>query len=69
MARKKQTLADKVIEYRCKNNLSQRQFAKQAGVSRVTLRKVEIGKTNLQKAVAARIMRSMGQSVDLSLLN
>ena len=66
MARKKQTFADRIIEYRGKNNISQRQFADRVGISRCTLRKAENGSVNIQKKVAAKIMLGMGEKVDLN---
>jgi len=48
-------LIDKMIEYRAKNDLSQREFAEKAGVSLQTINSVETGLQEPSKVTKAKI--------------
>lgn len=50
------TLAERMVQYRARNNLSQRAFAQKCGVSLQTINSVENGLQNPSKMTEAKIL-------------
>lgn len=61
MDRKKQVkeLADKIINFRCNRGMSQTDFAKIAGMSFVTISRIETGKAKVSKITIAKIEKAI----------
>jgi transcriptional regulator with XRE-family HTH domain len=52
-------LAEKIIDYRCSRGMNQTQFAELAGVTFVTISRIETCKTNVSKMTIAKIEKAI----------
>ncbi len=61
---KHMTLAERMIEYRAKNNLSQRELAEKVGVSTQSINSYENGTQDPSKVTVAKIELVVGKDKD-----
>ena len=55
-------LADDIVKYRAKKNLSQEKFAELVGVAKTTIYGIETGRTTATKLTEAKIRLVIGES-------